>query len=562
MYSGDMFGGTQVRVQIRSVRGETVDLAVPSGCTVGQLRNFLIQEYDYPPTTRLMYNTSVVGDDSYVEEFPYGSLVIVTPADSRHMNYETRPQASLSSYGAQRQQQQQQRQQQQQQQQQRQQQQQQQFAHQESQRLARNQQPQQQQQRPTQSTRLPQHQFSQPQQQQQQQQQQRQNYRDNRPQDLYHQQQQRQTVQQHTQPSDGNSQLRQQGQQRDHQQLFTESQKTATAMSTYATSSRMQNSRTRSNSRHSSGLRTPRSARGKEQQTRSNEPVKSIPRQSSPPMRSPYRSTDTTLNNSVTSPGSAALHPTQNNSGEGEAQKAEKSRATSSVPTPLHPSRTPRDENNESTNNDLNVNSNISGVDVDDAGENNTTPPDQASEPTRGPLIPLKCIIPALDKSIILELPEDATIGDLLLLAVAQEPRLAGSKIVFRGKVLSGSDVRLSSCGIRNGGPPLSVITLNPNAEGVYTLFFACGEYSNTNKVMLVEIETDVSNIVSSIQDHEHQQKELPLQLRRGYYEELMRILFRTDNLQDLDDDWRLRRKDVVKKVTHIQDELNVANDA
>ncbi|KAF8280726.1 hypothetical protein TcBrA4_0093120 [Trypanosoma cruzi] len=134
--------------------------------------------------------------------------------------------------------------------------------------------------------------------------------------------------------------------------------------------------------------------------------------------------------------------------------------------------------------------------------------------------ISVKCMVPALKKSINLELPGDATLGDLLLEVVSQEPRLAGSKVVFRGKLLSGSDAKLNAYGIYADALPSSLSLTNPDASGVYTLFFASGEYSEPQKVMLLEIEADTACIESIIKDGG-----LTIQQRRGYYEELMRIL-------------------------------------
>ncbi|KAF8280653.1 hypothetical protein TcBrA4_0092400 [Trypanosoma cruzi] len=162
-------------------------------------------------------------------------------------------------------------------------------------------------------------------------------------------------------------------------------------------------------------------------------------------------------------------------------------------------------------------------------------------------------MVPALKKSINLELPGDATLGDLLLEVVSQEPRLAGSKVVFRGKLLSGSDAKLNAYGIYADALPSSLSLTNPDASGVYTLFFASGEYSEPQKVMLLEIEADTACIESIIKDGG-----LTIQQRRGYYEELMRILFRTDNLQELEGEWRSRRNDAVMRATRIQDVLNV----
>lgn len=91
----------QVMAQVRSTRGETFDLALPNMCTVGDLRCFLIEQYQYHPNTKLLFNGLVADDMSRVTDYPYGSLVIATPSNSSptsHRNISTEPpQPSLRS---------------------------------------------------------------------------------------------------------------------------------------------------------------------------------------------------------------------------------------------------------------------------------------------------------------------------------------------------------------------------------------------------------------------------------------------------------------------------------
>jgi hypothetical protein len=49
---------------------------------------------------------------------------------------------------------------------------------------------------------------------------------------------------------------------------------------------------------------------------------------------------------------------------------------------------------------------------------------------------------------------------------------------------------------------------------------------------------------------------ELTVQQMGGLYEQLMRSLFRTDNLTDMEDEWRAKRKQLVKDITALQDVL------
>ncbi|EKF25996.1 hypothetical protein MOQ_010331 [Trypanosoma cruzi marinkellei] len=458
-----------IRVQIRSLRGETMDVEVPRECTVGQLREFLIGYYGYPPATSLVYGNYVVGDERLVEEFPFGSLFLVTPLDGAQRGY-----------------------------------------------------PAQQQQIET----------PQP--------------RGERFYNKQRQPQQRSQNQGHgnlQQPKRepfnplfpvGDKKQQQQQKEDDRSGFDSREPKKESAASV----SKAFHSRTHSNSMASSGTRSPPVGNDNKQPGCPGENLRSFSCQSSsssppPPQRSPHD----TVPSGTTSPSKFVrnnLPPTApvESSGDGKDSLDRMPRNKAPGTPSTDASRTPRDTNIEATR----------GV-SEDAG-------DTASV---APRISVKCMVPALKKSINLELPGDATLGDLLLEVVSQEPRLAGSKVVFRGKLLSGSDAKLNAYGIHADAPPSSLSLTNPDASGVYTLFFASGEYSDPQKVMLVEIEADTACIESIIKGGE-----LTIQQRRGYYEELMRILFRTDNLQELEGEWRSRRKDAVMRVTRIQDLLNV----
>ncbi|RNF06443.1 hypothetical protein TcG_10528 [Trypanosoma cruzi] len=452
-----------IRVQIRSLRGETMDVEVPRECTVGQLREFLIGYYGYPPATSLVYGSYVVGDESLVEEFPFGSLVLVTSLDGAQRGYPAQQQQIVT-----------------------------------------------------------------PQQ---------------RGQHFYNQQRQQQQCSQNQghgklqQPQRepfnpfspvGDKQQKQQ-QQEDRSGFDSRGPKKESA----ALVSKPFHSRTDSNSMASGGTTTPRIGKDNKQSSCPGEKLRSFSCQSSPP---PQRSPHETVPSGKTSPSKFVRNafpstaPVESGDGKGSLDRTPR-KNSQSTPS-IDASRTPRDTNIEVTR----------GV-SEDAG-------DTASVASR---ISVKCMVPALKKSINLELPGDATLGDLLLEVVSQEPRLAGSKVVFRGKLLSGSDAKLNAYGIYADALPSSLSLTNPDASGVYTLFFASGEYSEPQKVMLLEIEADTACIESIIKDGG-----LTIQQRRGYYEELMRILFRTDNLQELEGEWRSRRKDAVMRATRIQDVLNV----
>ncbi|KAF5219031.1 hypothetical protein ECC02_008032 [Trypanosoma cruzi] len=459
-----------IRVQIRSLRGETMDVEVPRECTVGQLREFLIGYYGYPPATSLVYGSYVVGDECLVEEFPFGSLVLVTSLDGAQRGY-----------------------------------------------------PAQQQQIATPQQRG-QHFYNQQRQQQQ------------RSQNQGHgklQQPQREPFNPFF-PVGDKQQKQQQQQEEDRSVFDSREPKKESAASV----SKPFHSRTDSNSMASGGTTTPRIGNDNKQPGCPGEKLRSFSCQSSspPPPPPPQRSPHDTVPSGKTSPSKFVRNafpstaPVESGDGKGSLDRTPR-KNSQSTPS-IDASRTPRDTNIEVTR----------GV-SEDAG-------DTASV---APRISVKCMVPALKKCINLELPGDATLGDLLLEVVSQEPRLAGSKVVFRGKLLSGSDAKLNAYGIYADALPSSLSLTNPDASGVYTLFFASGEYSEPQKVMLLEIEADTACIESIIKDGE-----LTIQQRRGYYEELMRILFRTDNLQELEGEWRSRRKDAVMRATRIQDVLNV----
>nr|CCC91335.1 conserved hypothetical protein [Trypanosoma congolense IL3000] len=198
---------------------------------------------------------------------------------------------------------------------------------------------------------------------------------------------------------------------------------------------------------------------------------------------------------------------------------------------------------------------------VDDirANSEETAQQRQRHNPTSSPRPPaqgevaLRLMHPALKRVALISLPDASTLEDVLLAAVAKEPRLAGCKVIFRGKLLNDYNAKLSTCGIKACADNVGPVQLNPNADGVFTLYFAPNEPNGVQKTMLVEIETNLA-IVERLID----QPGLTQNQRQGYYEELMRILFQTDGLQDLEDEWRARRKQLVKRVTELQDSLKV----
>ncbi|ESL08166.1 hypothetical protein TRSC58_04135 [Trypanosoma rangeli SC58] len=498
--------GQLVRVQIQSVRGEIMDVEVPRDCTVGQLREYLIGYYGYPLETSFVYNRHAVGDERLVQEFPFGSLVLVSPQDGSQWCYLAQREPPMNHYAPQWQQQQQYR----------------------AQQQPYNQKQQQphSEQRPGSRTRRQQYQ---PNHQETQQRQQQQNYGHQMPQQT-RQEPYNSTFSMGAQHQQSQKKQQQHQQQKEREDQYSLDSRDSKSEALDAFSGSLP-SRTHSSSMHSGGMRTPRANNDKKQPVGFGRPAKSDVHLSTvrrSPSLSKHDEKETPFN--LTRNPSRSSAPAESTCETGSQDKTP--RLNTQDTALRRASSTSRDTNAEATR-----------ALSDDTGD----------AAPGVPQISLKCTAPALKKNIHLELPCDSTLGDLLLEVLSQEPRLAGAKVVFRGKLLSGSDVKLNSYGIRGGAPPASLISINPDASGLYTLYFASDEYSEPQKVMLLEIEADTASIEAAIKGGG-----LSMQRRKGYYEELMRILFRTDNLQDLEGEWRSRRKDAVVRVTQLQDMLGV----
>lgn len=150
----------------------------------------------------------------------------------------------------------------------------------------------------------------------------------------------------------------------------------------------------------------------------------------------------------------------------------------------------------------------------------------------------VECNIPSLNQVVSVPINSEFTVLDLIRAVEAAVPTLTPeAQVVYRGKLLPKSlQAKLFDSGIRSDA----------------RVFIAAGEYSNTEKITLLEIEADTAVIESAMKSP------LTDPQRKGYYEELMRILFRTDGLQSLEGKWRQRRKDVVNHITSLQDKLGV----
>lgn len=76
-------------VQVRSRRGETIDMSLPLTCTIDELQNYFINEYNYHPSTVLMYNNVPAKPQTFVSSYPYGSLLLSTPGAVHAMPHTT-----------------------------------------------------------------------------------------------------------------------------------------------------------------------------------------------------------------------------------------------------------------------------------------------------------------------------------------------------------------------------------------------------------------------------------------------------------------------------------------
>ncbi|KAG8344624.1 hypothetical protein ERJ75_000241900 [Trypanosoma vivax] len=186
-------------------------------------------------------------------------------------------------------------------------------------------------------------------------------------------------------------------------------------------------------------------------------------------------------------------------------------------------------------------------VSMDSGMQSRESKPEEVKEQVQ-----VRCVSPVIARSIVLSMAEDSTLEDVLVSVVAEEPRLAGCKIVFGGRVLSKTNMNLLSLA-RSSASCAGLVPHNPRKEGVYTLYFAPNEPGGVQKAILTEIESSLECIARVVGS-----EELSLTQRQGYYEELMRILFRTDELQELENEWRTRRKALVKRATELQDTLRI----
>ena len=64
-------------VSLRTPRGESIDLTLREDVNIADLKKVLISEFGYVRSVQIMYGTRIVKNDSYVDEYPMGSLIVV-----------------------------------------------------------------------------------------------------------------------------------------------------------------------------------------------------------------------------------------------------------------------------------------------------------------------------------------------------------------------------------------------------------------------------------------------------------------------------------------------------
>ncbi|KAG5479020.1 hypothetical protein LSCM1_02862 [Leishmania martiniquensis] len=437
----------QTKAQIRSTRGETIDLALPVTCLVGELRKFLIEEYGYDPNTRLLYNGFIADDKSYVCDYPFGSLMIAIPADTQPQRQSLPPRQAA-------------------------------VAHQPPQK------------------------------------------------------------QQHQQPPPSEP------------PYPTADRSPAVSTSTDAVRKNKAADVMSTNTNAAKGKVSPTEPSVETLKRKGHSTfVKQRPKYSARQVRS--RSTESTGSHSCTTKAestsaTASLHPvpsppppaaTSNDtspapgsaralSGAGQHSSSwpEGPRDVPAAPSSAAPSQAANSPSSARTSTAAEA----------PTGEGSNSDDNQRQRVR----LTVECHIPSLRQVVPVLINGDSSVSDLIMAITATVPALTPeAQVVYRGKVLpKAPHSKLFDSGIRSDA----------------RVFIAAGDYSNAEKITLLEIEEDTAVIERAMSST------LTDLQRKGYYEELMRILFRTDGLQSLEGEWRQRRKDAVKHITSLQDALGV----
>ncbi|KPI87579.1 hypothetical protein ABL78_3330 [Leptomonas seymouri] len=463
----------QTKAQIRSTRGETIDLALPVSCLVGELRHFLIDEYNYDPNTRLLYNGLIADDKSYVCDYPFGSLMIATPADMQPRRQPLPPR----------------------------------------------QQPQQQQQprlqeqaRTSPHPSPPLNSGS---------------WRKSKPAELSST----------TTTSAGPPRTNQNGSSPDPS-------KKSKPPCTVA-----KQPPKRSPRKTTTTTAVPNASDGALQQARTDD--SSPPATAARERTSPKNNNTTSSGRGQTNPMNSVCTPTAVQ-GTVHASSLPSTAAAPSQPFPPPPPPPPPQQQQQPSSAPAaaaaespapsavpatsEARSNSAVADAPKGGE------EELNHRLRMRFI-VECHIPSIKKVVRVQMNGESSVVDLVLAVVAEVPEIGGeAHVIFRGKVLPQN-------------PQAKLFDLGMRADT--RVFIAAGDYSNPETITLLEIEEDTEEIDEAMKSN------LTDLQRKGYYEELMRILFRTDGLQTLEGEWRQRRKDAVRHITELQDRLGVdAKDA
>lgn len=541
-----------IRAQIRSTRGETIDLSIPITCTLGELRNFLVDEYDYSPDTRLVFNNRPAPDNSLVNDYPYGSLLITSGASLPKPQQQQQPvdHAAQRAGATNRFQ---------------------------AQQPEAPQLPQRQPQQypspsrtvgggappPSNPTHPAQSQATPPPQQQQQPQ-------PPPPQQTF---QQRPTYPTSASQSTANappaqpparkpaaSPSAQQQQQPQPQPPQQQQQQPKTAQS--KTPSPVVSKK----ASPPAATVAPAVPETRGPNTNAAVPAPAAPQpspQSFPPAggkEGAFPARAKGASPSLEPPGPAAAPPpsaVHTSSGKetlssqeggldsvgGSGSRQSNHNRDSSSNVEVNGSRGGRSSSKASRGTPRGGGDGPSGGAPPSHGSHaNTTaaPSDEVSEekaPWQLATFTVSCVIPDLDKTVSLQVHGDASVADLVLAVVAALPEVAGgARVVHHGKVLPQTpQSKLFDFGIRSDT----------------RVFIASGRYSLPDTITLLEVEEDVNAVAEAINRNQLTDIE-----RKGYYEELMRILFRTDGLMDLEGEWRQRRKDAVAHIKRLQDTL------
>ncbi|KAK7196526.1 hypothetical protein NESM_000590300 [Novymonas esmeraldas] len=477
----------QTKAQIRSTRGETIDLALPVTCLVEELRVFLIEEYGYEPNTRLLYNGLVADENSYVCDYPYGSLMIATPADMQSQRQSLPPRQTAAVH-----------------------------------------------QRPTQA-----------------QQHQHQHQQQAQPPQQHHTFEPPRPAAQASAATSASADVVRKAKTSDlpaptSSSTSTSASNTARKASPAAASApappppppppqqeaakgkrtstvvkhRPKSSprKTRSASTESSG------SQGKAPKTSAAAPPAAAPAAPPPPPPPPLPSTSS--NGASPAPGSGRAPSSNGPRTPPWPQAAQETPSTPSSSAPPsaahHPPPPPPPPARPSAAAEA-------PAGTSDAGEENHR---------MRVRVVVECHVPSLQKVVQVAMTGESSVVDLVQAVVAAVPGVAPeAQVICRGKVLPKSpQAKLFDLGIRTDT----------------RVFVASGEFSNPEKITLLEVEEDIAAVDRAVGT--------PLTdvQRKGYYEELMRILFRTDGLQSLEGEWRQRRKDAVRRITSLQDALGL----